>query len=143
MSKKNIQKFTEKHPGKSPDPKIEAELLKENVSGELPCALAFNIAARLGLPAAEVGITGDLLNIKICKCQLGLFGYQPAHKLVSDKKAPTDEIREALAAAQSDNRIFCETAWEIASRLKVGKIAIGNACEAMGIKVKHCQIGAF
>jgi hypothetical protein len=126
-----------------PNPNIEAVFKNESISVELPCALAFEIASRLNLPAAEVGITSDLLNIKISKCQIGLFGYQPTNKLVSAEKAPSAALRDALSAAQTGNRITCNMAWDLAARLKVGKIAVGNACEAMGIKVKQCQLGAF
>jgi hypothetical protein len=143
MSKGEIKKLTEKHPGKSPDSNIKAEFQKENISTELPCTVAFEIATRLNVSPAEVGMTSDLLNIKISKCQMGLFGHQPMHKLVSTEKAPSPALRDALSASQTNNRITCKIAWETAARLKVGKIAVGNACEAMGIKVKQCQIGAF
>lgn len=135
--------LTDKHAGKSPDPKIEAELSLNGIQGELPCAVAFDIATRLNVAPAEVGISCDLLNIKISKCQIGLFGYPPNKKVVTAAKDPVPALKEALLAAQTDNRITCWIAWETAARLKVGKIAVGNACEAMGIKIKECQLGAF
>jgi len=135
--------LAQKHAGKSPDPKIEAELSLKSIRGELPCAVAFDIATRLNVAPAEVGITCDLRNIKLSKCQIGLFGYEPNYKVVTADKEPLPALKEALAAAQTGNRITCRIAWEIAARLKVGKIAVGNACETMGIKIKHCQLGAF
>jgi hypothetical protein len=143
MTMEKSKKLIDKHPGKSPNSKIEAELALKIIDGELPCAVAFDIATGLKVTPAEVGITSDLLNIKISKCQIGLFGYQPNQKPVTAAKEPTAALKEALMAAQKENRITCEIAWEIAARLKVGKIAVGNACEAMGIKIKQCQLGAF
>lgn len=136
-------KFIDKHPGASPNSKIEAELARKNIQGDLPCAVAFDIVTCLTVAPAEVGITADLLNIKISKCQLGLFGYQPDQKPISAAKEPTAALKEALLSAQRENRITCTIAWEIAARLKVGKIAVGRACEAMGIKIKNCQLGGF
>lgn len=143
MAKGKNKNLAEKHAGKSPDPKIEAELAIKNIEGELPCALAFDVATDLNVTPAEVGVTCDLVNIKISKCQIGLFGYQPNKKPVTAAKEPTAALKEAILSAQTDKRITCQIAWEIAARLKVGKIAVGSACEAMGIKVKDCQVGAF
>ncbi|MFH0727122.1 MAG: hypothetical protein V2B19_12380 [Pseudomonadota bacterium] len=143
MATGTSKKFAEKHTGKTPDLKIEAELARKNIQDELPCAVAFDIASRLNVAPAEVGITADLLNIKISKCQIGLFGYQPDQKPISTAKEPTAALREALQSAQKENRITCPIAWEIADRLKVSKIAVGRACEAMGIKIKKCQLGGF
>lgn len=141
--KEGKKDLTDKHPGKSPDPKIQAQLEANNITRELPCAVAFQIVDELKVTPAEVGITSDLLNIKITKCQIGLFGYQPNNKPVSNAKEPPIDLKEAVVAVQKDNRLTCEAVWEIASRLKVGKIAVGGACEALGVKVKQCQIGAF
>ena len=109
----------------------------------MPCALAFEIATRLNVTPAEVGVTSDLLNLKISKCQMGLFGYHPESRVVDCKKEPEAPMKEALMAVQTNQRISCETAWKIAADRKVGKIAVGNACEAMGIKIKFCQLGTF
>jgi hypothetical protein len=143
MTTGKSKKLIDKHPGKAPDPKIEAELASKLIGGELPCVVAFDIAAGLNVTPAQVGITADLLNIKISKCQIGLFGYQPDQKPVSAAKPPPVALEEALLSAQTENRITCKMAWEIAARLKVGKIAVGRACEAMGIKIKNCQLGGF
>jgi hypothetical protein len=137
------KKLIDKHPGKSPDSRIETELALKIIDGKLPCAVAFDIATGLNVTPTEVGITSDLLNIKISKCQIGLFGYQSNQKPVTAAKEPITALKGALMSAQEENRITCEIAWEIATRLKVGKIAVGSACEAMGIKVKNCQLGAF
>lgn len=143
MKPEKDKNFTHKHAGKSPDPKIAAEVSAKSINGELPCALAFDIAARLDILPAEVGETSDLLNLKITKCQIGLFGYPSGKKVVDGKKEPDTPLRDALMAAQTNQRITCEIAWKIAADLKVGKIAVGNACEALGIKIKACQLGTF
>jgi hypothetical protein len=135
--------FADKHRDASIDPKIEAELLDKTVNGRLPCAVAFDIASRLSVAPAEVGITADLLNIKLSKCQLGLFGYQPENKVIRPDRATEGSLKEAIWEAQLDRHLSCESAWAIAARFRVGKLAVGNACEALGIKIRDCQLGAF
>lgn len=135
--------FADKHQGASTDPMIEAELLKKAVNGRLPCAVAFDIIARISVSPTQVGITADLLNIKLSKCQLGLFGYQPENKVIRADKASGDALKQAIGEAQLEGHLACEAAWAIAARLRVGKIAVGNACEALGVRVRNCQLGAF
>ncbi|MDX9785505.1 MAG: hypothetical protein RBT11_01925 [Desulfobacterales bacterium] len=143
MKQENDKNFADKHTGKTPNARIEAEITTKIINGELPCVLAFDIATRLNIKPAEVGVTCDLMNLKISKCQLGLFGYHLEHKVASGKKEPVALLKDALMAAQFNHRITCETAWNIAAELKVGKIAVGNGCEALGIKIKACQLGVF
>lgn len=143
MTHETHKPLADKHPGKTPDPRIEAAVSEKIVNGKLPCLVASNIARNLNVTLAAVGVTSDLLNIKISKCQLGLFGYQPKSKVAADGKEPAAPLKAAIESAASNQRITCETAWDIAARLKVGKIAVGNACETMGIKIKNCQFGTF
>jgi hypothetical protein len=42
-----------------------------------------------------------------------------------------------------DDRISCKSAWNVATRLNLAKIDVSNACEALGIKICKCQLGAF
>ncbi len=41
---------------------------------------------------AEIGVTLDLLEIRIGKCQLGLFGYKPVSKAVAPAAVLVGEI---------------------------------------------------
>jgi hypothetical protein len=143
MKQEKGKRFADKHGGQSPDPEIAAALRKETINGRMPCAVAFEVAGRLSVAPSQVGITADLLNIKLSKCQLGLFGYQPDNKLVRADKATEAPLREAILGARVGNHLPCESAWAIAARLRVGKIAVGHACEALGIRIRGCQLGAF
>jgi hypothetical protein len=48
-------------------------------------------------------------------------------------------IREKL----KNGKLACHRAWEIAAAFQVPKMAVSAACEAMQIKIKPCQLGAF
>jgi hypothetical protein len=49
------------------------------------------------------------------------------------------DIREAL----QDGRLPCAEAWAIARRRKVPRLTVANVCEALDIKIRPCQLGAF
>jgi len=55
----------------------------------------------------------------------------------------SEDLKDAISDALIQGRLSCKNAWDIASRFKVHKMKVSGACEAMGIKIKHCQLGAF
>ena len=138
------QKFSEKHgSGAQVDPAIKAEIEKKAGAGEVACAAAFQIADTLGIPPAEVGKTIDLMELKINKCQLGLFGYKPDKKAVKPKNPASRQMEDAVRNALVDGKLACRDAWSIARRFNVPKMSVSSVCEALGIKIKPCQLGAF
>ncbi len=144
MSKRKDSGFSAKHRSGQPvDPAIEEQLRDRCQKGELPCAVAFDIATQLAATPAEVGKAADLANCRLVKCQLGLFGYTPDKKRVTAAEAVDQPLKKAIMGALQNNRLPCESAWRIADRLQLRKMAVSNACEALGIKIKPCQLGAF
>jgi len=144
MTLKKGQNFSAKHaPGAQADPAVKDKVIKYAAKGELPCAVAFKIAAELGVSPAEIGKTVDLLDLRLSKCQLGLFGYQPDKKAVKARAPENREMQDALRNALDDGKLACRDAWDIAGRFKVPKMAVSSACEFLGIKIKPCQLGAF
>jgi hypothetical protein len=72
--------YAAKHaPGQRPDEKISVLVRSKVEEGKLPCADAERIGADLGATMAEIGLTLDLLEVRIRRCQLGLFGYEQTH----------------------------------------------------------------
>jgi len=137
-------KFSDKHgPDAKADPVIEDKLTENAKNGNLACAVALKLARELGVSPAEIGKTVDLLNLRLSKCQLGLFGYQPQKKAVKAKAPENRQMEEAIRNALKDERLSCSDAWDIAVRFKVPKMTVSGACESLGIKIKPCQIGAF
>jgi hypothetical protein len=138
------EKFPEKHgPDAKADDKISQKVLQAAKNDELPCAVAFKIAEELHKTPAEIGKTVDLLNLKLLKCQLGLFGYKPEKKIVKPQKPENPDLENAVRAALEDEKLACRDAWEIARRFEVSKMDISAVCEALSIKIKPCQLGAF
>ena len=138
------QKFSDKHGlAASVDDSIKDRVLADAKKDELPCAVAFKIADELETTPAEVGKAVDLLDFRLVKCQLGLFGYKPDKKIVKAKFSEDSELEKAIRAALSDEKLACRDAWVIARQFQIPKMAVSNACEALKIRIKPCQLGAF
>lgn len=136
--------FAAKHSADDrPDPAVADAVASKAKDGRISCAAAFEIAGRLGADPAAVGKTLDLLNLRLIKCQLGLFGYEPQKKIASPPQTSPPELLEALRGSLQDGRLPCVRAWALAEKFQLPKLRVGGVCEAAGIKIKPCQLGAF
>lgn len=138
------QTYSDKH-GKNVkiEENIASQIRSRAKNKELPCAVAFDIARDLGCGVEKVGQTTDLLNFRLIKCQLGLFGYKPEKKIVKSELPSDPRIEKALKSGAVSGAIACKEVWELAARFEISKMAVSAGCEALGIKVKPCQLGAF
>lgn len=121
-----------------------AAKIKEKISEKrISCAEAHSIAAELSVAAADVGAAVDLLELRIIKCQLGLFGYgkEKSIPVLSEKINPDIEL--AIKSSLINDRLPCSTSWEIAKKFNVSKPMVAAVCESMKIKISPCQLGAF
>ena len=144
MTREQGPKFSEKHGSDAQvDPTAKKIIEKNAKNGEVTCAAAFRIADELKISPADVGIAIDLLDFKLIKCQLGLFGYVPDKKAVKAKPSGNQQMDDAIRAALVEAKLTCYDAWEIARRFAVSKMAVSAACEDLNIKIKPCQLGAF
>jgi hypothetical protein len=144
MSLDKGKKFSDKHgPNAQADPITTDRIKKRAKNGEIACAVAFQIVEELALSPAEIGQAIDLLEFRISKCQLGLFGYGPQKKAVKPKTPENQQLEEAIRDALVDAKLACRDAWSIASRFNIPKMSVSAACEALEIKIKPCQLGAF
>ncbi len=144
MRRQNGQKFADKHESDAQiDARIKDALVEHTKNNELPCAVAFKIAGILEVSAAEVGKTADLMEMTLVKCQLGLFGYKPAKKIVKPKAPANQDLENIIRESLTDGYLSCQKAWKIASSRSLTKMSVSAVCEHLGIKIKPCQLGAF
>jgi hypothetical protein len=144
MQLKEGQKFADKHgAGVRVNELIKEKVISQAKNNELACAKAFKIADELNVSAAEVGKTADLLEMKLAKCQLGLFGYKPEKKIVKPKGALNPKLESAVQDSLVEGALSCARAWEIARDFDIPKMAVSAVCERLKIKIRHCQLGAF
>ena len=146
MNKKTGGSFAAKHGRESAaviDPAVREKLQQAAIAGQLACADAFQLAADLQQSPAEIGKAADLLGIRLVKCQLGLFGYAPEKKMVRPAETVDRALEDAIRVGLQDGRLTCRLAWELAERFQIPKMRVSAACEALSIKVRPCQLGAF
>jgi len=136
--------YAAKHPeGTEVDPDIKQKLQQKIIDGRVSCAAAHVIANELHVTPDKVGIAIDLMEARIHKCQIGLFGYQPEKRIVKPAANPSSEVQTAVNAHLADGRIACKKCWEIAEQLGRKKMDVSSVCESMGVKINKCQLGAF
>jgi len=144
MAHKDKSSYAKKH---SPELKLNptiAEALKQAAAGDkIACASAFKVAGKLKVSPGEVGVTLDLLEIPVIKCQLGLFGYGPAKKGFIAAETVSPALEAAIRGSLVKGKLPCALAWELAVKLNITKREITSACEALKIKISSCQLGGF
>lgn len=144
MAHEDAGHYAAKHPqGTELNAAIAAEIEKKSQESALSCAAAHTIAEALGTAPAEVGRNMDLMEVRLTKCQLGLFGYTPNKKIVTAAERVAPELEAALLGVVAEGRLSCESAWQIAAAQGIKRMDLSAACEALGLKVKPCQLGAF
>lgn len=126
-----------------PDERLIKAVKEKAKNGEIPCAVAHALAKELGVSPEQIGFTMDILDIPIVKCQLGLFGYKDKKKIIKPKKEVSEQLKDKIYMNLEQGRLPCKKAWEIAKKLNIGKMEVASACEALGIKIIKCQLGAF
>ncbi len=125
------------------NPKV-TEAVKRKASDEkISCAAAHKIATDLKVTPKAVGTAIDLIEYRITKCQLGLYGYGPQKKIVKPAKKVSSALEKAIYQAMKNNRLACLTCWQIADGLHLSKMDVSAACEALDVKLCNCQLGAF
>jgi hypothetical protein len=137
-----------KYKAKHPDKVTVSEKLTEGVKraskkGDITCASAAKISDSQKIGMDKVGIAIDLAEIRIIKCQLGLFGYGSGKTALKPSESVSKELKDAIKKALVKGYLPCVAAWHIAERFSIPRISVAAACEALHIKVKPCQLGAF
>ncbi|MBE3585354.1 hypothetical protein [Desulfofundulus thermocisternus] len=64
---------------------------------------------------------------------------------MKEKQSLTVEPRvlEAVRQAAVDGRLTCTEARRLAGELNVPVRVVGAACDALGVKIKACELGCF
>ena len=144
MTHADKDKYFQKHPDKA----TVADSLRKNIlqkvkDNNISCAVVEEIAQVRQVSLKEAGVALDLLNINIIECQLGLFGYSPQKKIVQKALEIAPSLKSEIQNALAGGHLPCSAAWEIARKLKLPRMRVSAACEALQIKIKPCQLGAF
>jgi hypothetical protein len=145
VTHKDEGRYAEKHGSRTQlDQAITEAIRRYSAAGKLSCVAAFRIAEEMSIKPSEVGNALDLLEMKIIKCQLGLFGHEKGKRLiVKPAKTVPPDLEEALRAGLVNGLLPCATAWDIAKRFDLAKMSVTSACERLNLRIGQCQLGAF
>ncbi|MCG6533775.1 MAG: hypothetical protein L7F78_03600 [Syntrophales bacterium LBB04] len=137
-------KYFQKHPGQTEVAgDLQQKILQKVTNNGISCAGAEETAQNSGLALRKVGIAIDMLNINIIECQLGLFGYSPQKKVVQPAERVAASLKDEIEKSLVSRHLPCAAAWGIARKLNLPRMRVSAACEALQIKIKPCQLGAF
>lgn len=121
-----------------------AEAIRERLSeGMLRCVDAFRIAEEMVVMPLDVGETADALEVRLARCQLGLFGYGDPKRIVQPAEQVAPELEQAIREGLVDGRLPCAEAWAIAKQFGLSKLEVANAVEKLEVRIGQCQLGAF
>ena len=136
--------YAAKHPKGTAANQAVAEQVRQYISDErITCAHAHKIASDLNVHPSEVGVTLDLLEVRLTECQLGLFGYGPQRRIITAAETVSSDLKSAINSALEDNRLSCAESWRIAEEFGISRMEIASALEALKVKITPCQLGAF
>lgn len=125
------------------DEKIAAAIERHAKNGELRCAEAFRIAEELGVAPLTVGQTANELDVRLARCQLGLFGHGPQKSITEAAAQVPSDLEQAIREGLILGRLPCAVAWAIAARFGMPKLHVANAAEGLEVRIGQCQLGAF
>jgi hypothetical protein len=144
MARADADHYAAKHPQDRTLDKQIAQAVKKRAAGaEINCADASAISENLGVDMLKVGETIDLLEIRLRRCQLGLFGYEGKKPIVKPAAKVSAGLKDAICGNLAEGRLSCLAAWNIADAMGIARMDVSSACEALKIKIKPCQLGAF
>jgi len=143
MTHEDAGNYTGKRKGISLNNEIAQKIKEKAADNRISCADAHGIAVKLKVTPWEIGCAVDLLEIKINKCQLGLFGYKNKTSIPDSPSEIEPELEREIREAVYNDRIKCSAAWDIAKKFKMPKKEITAICESLKLKIGECQLGAF
>ncbi|MEW6442773.1 MAG: hypothetical protein AB1640_17685 [bacterium] len=146
MAHEDAPHYSRKHPsGERPDQRLAEAVRKKAVRSTIACSAAFEIVSESGAEPSRVGRTIDLLEVRLVRCQLGLFGYpsKEGGKALEPAATVSPELEKAIREKLADGRLACADAWAIAEALGLRRMEVSSAAEKLGVRIKPCQLGAF
>jgi hypothetical protein len=143
MTHEDAGNYAEKRHGAKLNETIAARIREKISDNKISCAEAHSIAGELRIDPADVGTAIDLLEVRIIKCQLGLFGHGKEKNIPALSDAIEPGLESTIKSSLVNGRLACSTAWEIAEKFHLSRPQVAAVCETLKIKISPCQLGAF
>ncbi len=137
----NREIYASKHFKKEINSIVAREITESVTNDCISCKKSHYISDNLVINIKTIGFNIDLLEIKINRCQLKLFGCS------NSKRKPIKIINSTLKLQilkkERNGKLKCKDAWNIAEMMNIKKNHVSAACETLGIRISSCQLGAF
>ena len=143
MAHEDAGHYAAKHKDTELNEKTAVKVREKMSDNSLSCGAAHVIAEELKVLPSEVGVALDLLEVRIGKCQLGLFGYGEKKRIVKPADEVSPELQSEIKSRSVGGRLPCKAVWDIAEKYKMKRLDLANACEKLNLKINSCQIGSF
>jgi hypothetical protein len=122
---------------------LEGKVRDSLTKGYLPCAIAFKIAKEYGVPVVAVGQVVDSIGHRITGCQIGCFKVEKTPRDNVQPEQVDDRILAEVEALNDSGELTCAAVFELAGRLQVKPLAVADAANLKGLKIRDCQLGCF
>jgi hypothetical protein len=143
MTHEDAGHYAKKRSGVQLNETIAAKLKEKIAENSVTCAQAHTIAGELKVSPADVGAAIDLLEVRIVKCQLGLFGMGKEKSIPALSGKIDPGVEPVIDSSLVSGRLPCSIAWETAKKFNISRPMIAAVCEKMKVKVSPCQLGVF
>lgn len=122
---------------------LESAVKASLKDGYLSCPTAWRIAKEANVPKIAVGKITDRLGIRITNCQLGCFSIEKTQYDKSSHKNIDDEVVTMIKALKESDQLTCAKVFDLARQYKLKPMVIADEINAMGFKIRSCQLGCF
>ena len=104
---------------------------------------AVKVASDLGVSRLDVGAMIDRLGIRVTECRLGCFAVSKTSHLGSASGPVGEELARRVETLAEKGELTCANVFAIARELNVKPLAVADAANVQGYKVRQCQLGCF
>ena len=123
--------------------RLESAVRAAAKGGYVPCPVGWRIARDLGVSRLDVGAMVDRLGIRITDCQLGCFKVGKTPAAGEPSEPVSEEVARGVEALHGKDELTCSNVFALAKELKVKPLAVANAANTRGYKIRQCQLGCF
>ncbi|MFA5317701.1 MAG: hypothetical protein WC369_09820 [Dehalococcoidales bacterium] len=144
--KKSARIQVQKNPGNLSEEslsELESVVRASLKEGYLSCPTAWGIARKSNVPKTTIGEITDRLGIRITNCQLGCFKIEKTPYDNSSSSNIDGEICNVLKELHETGQLTCAKVFELARQFNLKPMVIADAVNAMGLKIRGCQLGCF
>ncbi len=122
---------------------LEQAVRSNLIDGYVACRSGWKIANDLDVTRIDVGSMIDKLGIRVTDCQLGCFKVSKMPYLDGVAEQLNDEAVSRIRELKEAGGLTCKSVHDLAHDLKAKPISIANMANAMGCKIRECQLGCF